>query len=184
LLFTKKNKYYKFTLIERINFPMNCPSKEDSGMKKILLILLMYVLPTQASMYPPDHQWSRHCQSSKHVDVCQIHTMSGYQLQVIYHGYLMKEHWGDISVFVKLNGQEATLKMHNKNFSEFALAGTSMRNCKYCPPNSECSTSDSIRNEVDGDWICEKPTKQEITLFYWAVDEKGLLNKWDVELAF
>jgi len=158
------------------------------NLKKYALIFIFHLFflhSTFASMYAPDTYLSRNCLSSKTVDVCQVHTLSGYLLEIIYHGKLLRDHWGKINVYVKLNDRDAHFQMSNSNFAEHLVIGTSQRACVFCQQgreSQECFSSD--RKTTDNKWSCLGPTNAEQILFYWATNDQNQLNPWKIEIAF
>lgn len=152
-------------------------------MKTLILTLICLSFNAFSSMYPPDHEWSKSCQSNDIINICQIHTMSGYGLEVFYTGYLTEKTNNNIDLYIKLNGEDNFFTLEKKNGYHYVFLGTSLRNCKYSPPGSNPDSGGDSRR-IDDNWVCNYPSEDEKQLFYWTVNDQGLRNRWDLDLAF
>lgn len=158
-------------------------------MKKLFTLLLflsvfftLNINLSVASMYPPDYVFGTDCKITGPVKVCRIQTLSGWNLRIIYFGYLMETTYLPINIFVKINGKEGDFVLNKDKFAQYIEIGTSKRNCKYNNYNNSENGS-SIPN-AEGMWTCQLPGHDEQNLFFWAINQYGGVNDWDVEIAF
>ncbi|HMU40652.1 MAG TPA: hypothetical protein PKE31_16710 [Pseudomonadota bacterium] len=149
----------------------------------------------QASFYPPSYVIEQSCKSDGPVEVCALNQHYGMpQIVVRYTGPLQATQWGRISAWVKLNGRDGNFRMQNASYQESVKLGD---------PQEEyiCSIADSLHPE----WkpsppgrLCPLPAQPgggttwysvpapdaERALFFYARDNFGGANNWDLEVAF
>lgn len=172
--------------------------RKEVFMKKIFSItisslsffLLVFSFDAKSSMYPPDYSFSTECKINGPIKACRIRTISGWMFRVIYFGNLMETTYLPVNMYIKLNGKEGEFVLTKEKFSQFIEIGTSKRGCVYCglPTLTEeeqrkCAAEPRVRGET-GIWGCDRPSDKEKDLFFWAQDEFGLVNNWDIEVAF
>jgi hypothetical protein len=153
-----------------------------------------------ASFYPPGYVIQRTCQTQGFVEVCAVnhHWGSFPRLSVKYTGGLMANSWGHVSAYMKLNGRDSVYPMTNSNFTEHLYLNE--------PKPYLCHTVDSnlaeplprppqgggygwcayTRAPGGGGlvWEVHPMPAHEADLFFYARDEFGRSNAWDVEVAF
>jgi hypothetical protein len=152
----------------------------------------------QASFYPPDYVIQSSCQTQGPVEVCAINQQYGQhpRLSFVYRGELMAAHWGQISAQVKLNGRQGLFKMTNQNYAEHLMLND--------PRSYLCWTFDSNNPPAEGDrpgqypwcatssapgggglvWEVEPAPAQESEIFFFARNQFGRANAWDLEVSF
>jgi len=101
---------------------------------KLSISLLLLATLVLGNSYPPDYITNTNCHGGIPVQVCQINTMSGYSLKVIYSGYLIHESSPHIGFYIKFNGKEAMIVMpiSSQHENSTIQIGLSARNCVYC----------------------------------------------------
>lgn len=170
-------------------------------MKTILsLIAMMPALSTiaSASDYPPGYVISTRCQSNGPVEVCALNREYGSfpRLSVRFKGTLLENSWGRISAFVKLNGKSGMFKMSNYNFTENLLIGSfdygrcivkDSNTPEAQPPRGEYGWCKGDGVPGGGGLVWEvtrgvNPAEQD--LLFYARNERGVANAWDIELSF
>jgi hypothetical protein len=177
------------------NFPLphiTCPS----------ILFLGLALPSSAlaSFYPPGYEIQKSCQTQGPVEVCAINHRYGSfpRLSVKYSGPLSASSWGRVSAYVKLNGREGFFPMQNSDFHEILVVNQPKPYlCFALSPNQPDTPSEPTphgaygwcrytRGEGAGSlvWEVEPLPQQEAQLFFWARNNYGLANAWDVEVAF
>jgi hypothetical protein len=150
-----------------------------------------------ASFYPPGYVVENKCHTVGTVEVCALnqHYNSYPRLTVRYTGTLLQESWGRISAFVKLNGRSGLYRMKNFDFAETVRPGE--------PNPYLCITRDTLNPTVElpsGQfgwcnytaapggggltWEVKEIPENETQLYFFARDEFGRANAWDVEVAF
>jgi hypothetical protein len=169
-------------------------------MKKLLSLIAL--LPAihgiaAASDYPPGYVVSNRCQTSGPVEVCAINRESGSfpRLRILYKGQLLESSWGSISAFVKLNGKSGKFKMSNYNFTESLLIGgfaysrcfVKDSNTPDAPPPVQYGWCKGDGVPGGGGLVWEvtrgvNPAEQD--LLFYARNERGIANAWDIELSF
>lgn len=172
----------------------SAPMKDRSNViTRCILALALTPTAAHASNYPPDY------------DICGVQETlySGpfevirdfvdpwdqhYRLTVVYDGYLRDAHPDDeINLYVSLNGNDAMIEaLPGVHDDAYVLLDSGPRGCHYCangwnPPGS-CDGVVFAPQE-SGKWLCSGPTELEQHMFFWAFDNLGQLNAWDIELA-
>ncbi len=112
-------------------------------------------------------------------------------LTVAYRGYLRD--WypdSEITLYVWLNGHDAFLPATaGTNGDAYVLVSNAPRGCAWCSPPPYNYASQPICGGVElppgssGTWVCAAPTATEEHLFFWAYDQNGDMNAWDIEVA-
>lgn len=151
----------------------------------------------QASFYPPDYVIQKTCQTQGPVEVCAINQQYGHhpRLSLVYRGELMAEHWGRISALVKLNGRQGLYKMTNHNYAEYLVlndprsylcwtldsenppAGERPGQYPWCRYSSAPGASNLV-------WEIEPAPAHESEIFFYARNQFGQANAWDLEVSF
>lgn len=126
------------------------------------------------------------CAKTFPFQVCRGKQLSGkYVLDVQYFGKLYPEAKslkGSLSVYVKLNGKDGNFEMaldpSGDKYIELGAfrssepaAETLLTNGKRCKPK--------YYNNFD----CQEPSKEEQDVMFWAVNDSGQVNAWDIEVA-
>lgn len=166
----------------------------------LLLLATSGILAThaQASFYPPDYVIQSSCQTQGTVEVCAINQQYGQhpRVSVVYRGELMAAHWGHISAQVKLNGRAGHFQMANQNYAEHLMLND--------PRSYLCWTVDSNNPPAEGDrpgqypwcshssapgggglvWEIEPAPASESEIFFFARNQFGQANVWDLEVSF
>lgn len=168
-------------------------------LRTLLLLTPAVMAPqAQASFYPPDYVIQSSCQTQGPVEVCAINQQYGHhpRLSVVYRGELMAAHWGHISAQVKLNGRQGHFKMSNQNYAEHLLLND--------PRSYLCRTVDSSNPPSEDDqqgqypwctytrapgggglvWEVEPAPANESEIFFFARNQFGQANAWDLEVSF
>ena len=135
-----------------------------------------------ASNYPPGYAVERSCQTQGPVEVCAVNQNYGGfpRLEIRYSGYLGAQ---GVNAWVQLNGREGTfavtdgaLYLNNPNAYMCVVGGT-------MPHYPACEYSASTSNGTVV-WETKPVAEQEQQLFYYARNENGVGNAWDVSIAF
>lgn len=111
------------------------------------------------------------------------------KLTVAYDGYLRDTHADDeISLYIRLNGHDALIAAQaGQNDDAYVLLNSGIRDCRWCEPNSPNNAAECVAAlypvGAAGVWHCQQPSASEQHLFFWAFDQVGGLNAWDLELA-
>lgn len=153
---------------------------------------------SDASFYPPSYPM---CSATDTVTTGPFelikHTANPYsnhnsQLTVAYRGYL-RNYYPDneINFYVRLNGSDVFVPANaGTNNDAYAYFNAGPRDCAICSPppydyqNSSICTSYSFPAGGSGPvWVCNWPNATESELFYWAFNEAGYQNAWDIEVA-
>jgi hypothetical protein len=152
-------------------------------------------METAQSFYPPGYVISTECRTDGPVEICALNRGSGVpQLRIRYAGYLLAEQWGRISAWVRLNGREGTFRLENRDFAEWANLGA-LRDVKLCAIPDSTGVNPTApqypvctdRDPVPGGsvtWTSKPAPEAEQALFFYARNQFGLANDWDVEVAF
>ena len=167
---------------------------------RTLLLITLGSLASQAhaSFYPPDYVIQSSCQTQGPVEVCAINQQYGQhpRVSVVYRGELMAAHWGHISAQVKLNGRQGQFKMANQNYAEHLMLND--------PRSYLCWTMDSNNPPPEGErpgqypwctysstpgggglvWEIEPAPAKESEIFFFARNQFGQANVWDLEVSF
>jgi len=151
------------------------------------LILMGWVASpsSQASDYPPGYEIFRHCQVQGPVSVCAINREGGNfpRLEIFYAGEIRPS-----SVWIRLNGRDGAFG--GSSFWQIG-APTGIKRCyvrdparpapmpgmNFCPEPASISGG-SLR------WTYTPPTAAESALFFYAYNANGVMNAWDLEVAF
>ncbi len=153
-----------------------------------------------ASFYPPGYVVERTCQTQGPVEVCTLnHHYSNYpRISLTYAGPLITNSWGRVSAFVKLNGRSGVFPMRNANYAEhLTLAEPQAYLCHTVdsnlqpplppPPASGGFTWCKHTRSPGGGgltWEVEPIPQNEVDLYFYARNEYGVANAWDIEVAF
>lgn len=115
---------------------------------------------------------------------------SHVQLTVAYDGYLRDEYADDeINVYIRLNGQDALISAKAGTYDDaYIFLDSGPRACTWCangnvPYNQPACEGIVFGPYESGRWVCGQPTQVEQHMFYWAFNNYGDLNAWDIELA-
>lgn len=168
-------------------------------LRTLLLITLgSLASQAQASFYPPDYVIQSKCQTQGPVEVCAINQQYGQhpRLSLVYRGELMAEHWGHIEAQVKLNGRQGHFQMANQNYAEHLMLNDPRSYLCWTldsnnPPPAEerpgqypwCTTS-SAPGGGGLVWELEPAPASESEIFFFARNEFGQANVWDLEVSF
>lgn len=171
-------------------------SRSLSSFAAVFVAVCAALAPTKASAsnYPPDYPIC-HAETVQDAGPFSIvkNVYNPYKhnvkLVVSYHGKLLERYRPDqIELYVRLNGNDALIPASAGSYGDayVALAG-GPRTCRMCYDSPQYTANDakcrdSIAHGITG-WICEDPTPLEDRLFYWAVNNNGLLNNWDMQVA-
>ncbi|AUX46517.1 hypothetical protein SOCE26_080230 [Sorangium cellulosum] len=112
-------------------------------------------------------------------------------LTVAYRGYLRDSYPDhEIAIYIRLNGQDVLLPASaGAHDDAYVFASNAPRDCAWCSPSPYSSATPSVCGGVQlppgssGRWVCNGPTPTEQELFFWAYNEYGDMNAWDIELA-
>ncbi|NVB42453.1 hypothetical protein G6O69_31810 [Pseudenhygromyxa sp. WMMC2535] len=173
-------------------------SRLSRALLTLTAISTLLALPAQAqaSNYPPDfdicseYDYAYSGPFELILDPVRDHVT---KLTVAYRGYL-RDYYADedINIYISLNGNDAFIGASaGSNGDAYILLNSGPRNCVWCPTGGSPSDAD-ICDEIDvpgdspdssGIWHCDDPTDIENHLFYWAYDEFGNRNDWDIQVA-
>ena len=137
-----------------------------------LLVMSAWVPRAEASNYPPDYPM---CYEREIAEVGPFklikETLNPYarafRLTVAYNGELKNS--ADVGFWIRLNGQEITVRAEQGRYNDvFVELHSSLHNCTMAGSNG---------------WQCESPDAFEKRIFYYAADQNGRENDWDVEVA-
>ncbi|MFW7379201.1 MAG: hypothetical protein ACOH5I_10370 [Oligoflexus sp.] len=167
-------------------------SKSLIGGWLIALVSLSTANSAQASFYPPDYIIEKKCLEQGPVEVFAFNQYYGRypRLQISYWGYLLEEEWGQISVYVSLNGRALSSPMENHNYTETVILNKPYFYLCHAQENDEVEIEGPYpRCRCDHDegglaWETEPVPTEEASLFADAKNEYGQANAWDIELAF
>jgi hypothetical protein len=149
---------------------------------------LAFSTVASASDYPPDYVVESECKDVGPAVVCALNRRHGIwpRLSITYKGGLMASQWGRISAYVELNGRSGTFSMTNANFSESVTLG-GPRNVTRCVPADSASVGrpyPACAVNSPNHYNYDLPLQAESDLFFFARNNQGMANAWDVELAF
>lgn len=163
-----------------------------------LTLLASLALPAgeaEASFYPPSYPV---CSSEQTVDTGPFEIIkytynpfnSYATLTVAYRGYLRNWYADDeINVWISINGNDVFVPASAGDHDDaYVVFDTGPRDCTVCTTNPNynqavCQEYFPPDGAGDGDWHCAWPTVTEEHLFFWATDEYGQENAWDIEVA-
>ncbi|MCA2960110.1 MAG: hypothetical protein IOD12_07650 [Silvanigrellales bacterium] len=139
-----------------------------------------------ASNYPPDYVIDSECKVVGPARVCaQNRRYGGWpRFTVSYQGPLQATQWGRISVYVSLNGRQGVFPMANSNFVEMVSVG-GLRNVSTCVPAGSPSVGRPYPACTGGgSWNYSLPSQAELDVMFYARDQVGQPNAWDMSFAF
>jgi len=166
--------------------------------KLTLMILLtsatlLAPLTAAASNYPPDYDvcgTDEYAYSGPFELILDTVDMKDHaQLSVAYRGYLRDSYADeDINIYISLNGQDAFIGASSGSYDDaYIFLDSGPRTCVWCATNfsGNPSACDGFEPQYDssGGWVCQEPTALEEHMFFWAFDEWGDRNAWDIYLA-
>lgn len=125
-----------------------------------------------ASNYPPDYSWNSTCAYNEILEVCRSENGVSSFMKIYYKGNLMNS--TNLRAFVKLNGREGF-------FGSFTAAMDGRRPLTLSNASYNCRPQYDEHGVVS--YNCEKPTDEMKGLFFFAKDQIGRFNAWDVEIA-
>ncbi|HZI13924.1 MAG TPA: hypothetical protein VE153_26385 [Myxococcus sp.] len=150
----------------------------------LALALLLPAARGEASNYPPDYPVCNvyDTQTTGPFEVIRRTTKLpgvGSSLTVAYRGYLRGKYADNqIQLFVKLNGQYATLQANSGSYNDaYIYLNAGPRDCTMCYSQTGCGTT------PPGAWMCNWPTPTEQHVFTYGWNEYYHLNAWDIEVA-
>ncbi|MBK8255776.1 MAG: hypothetical protein IPK82_24300 [Polyangiaceae bacterium] len=158
--------------------------------------VLMATQDSQASFYPPDYPIcsARDTQTQGPFELIKD-TKSPYsrnaQLTVAYRGYLRNSFPdNEINFYIRLNGNDIFIPASSgSNGDTYAYLNAGPRNCVICSPppydyqNAPlCATYEFAENQ-SSTWVCEGPSADEQEIFFWAFNDYGQQNAWDIQVA-
>ena len=160
----------------------------------LALGLSLLAADASASNYPPDYPICSVIETQysgpfevirKLIDPSDSHV----QLTVAYDGYLRDDYAdNEITIYLRLNGQDALISANpGSNDDAYVFLDSGPRACAYCG-NGGFNYSSACEGVVfapqeSGRWICQNPSSIEQHVFFWAFNQSGDLNAWDIELA-
>lgn len=167
----------------------------------LALALVLPAAPAVASNYPPDYPT---CNMTDRVTSGPFelirHTTRipghGSTLTISYRGYLRSKYSDNqIKFYVRLNGQDPQPILGTpmlqasagSNGDAYVYLNAGVRSCSMCMEYladswPECKAFLDAGN-YGGQWLCQQPSALENHMFYWAFNEYGGLNAWDVFVA-
>jgi hypothetical protein len=157
-----------------------------------LALALSLTTAAEASNYPPDYNLcgDRDTLTSGPFEFIRdtVDTYDGHaRLTVAYRGQLRNVCADDqINFYVRLNGNDAFLEANpGSNGDAYIFLDSGPRACVFCYPGSYYSACDGISYPYNsgGHWVCSDPTPTEEHLFFWAFNENGDQNAWDIDVA-
>lgn len=119
-----------------------------------------------ASNYPPNYMWGSQCVEDATFKLCRTSSNSHAALRIEYRGQL-QGHPG-LAYYVKLNGRDGVYAPE-PGYDYLALTNGYTR-CDYIQGSGSS-------------WDCKDAPQAMKDLFFWARDEHGNLNDWDLEVA-
>lgn len=148
---------------------------------------------SRASFYPPDYDFCNGNDTAYTGPFELIkHTKSPWghnaQLTVSYRGYL-RAYYPDneINFYIRLNGNDIFVPAGGgANGDAYVYLNSGPRSCLICPsyygPSTTCDEY-LANGGQPGNWACAGPTADEQDIFFWAFNEVGGQNAWDIEVA-
>lgn len=124
-------------------------------------------------------------------DTANPYSNHNSQLTVAYRGYL-RNHFpdGEINLYVRLNGSDVFVPANaGGNNDAYAYFNAGPRACSICSPppydyqNGAICDDYEFQENQSPTWVCEWPNDVEDELFFWAFNEAGYQNAWDIEVA-
>ncbi|MDC3960657.1 hypothetical protein [Polyangium jinanense] len=147
-----------------------------------------------ASMYPPSYPTCGIVDTvstgpfeiiRNSVDLYDAHAL----LTIAYRGYLRDMYPDDeINIYVQLNDNDAFLPASaGTNDDAYVVLDSGPRNCVWCSNGGYggYSVCDGLTFPPysSGQWVCGDMSPTEEHLFYWAFNEYGAQNAWDIQVA-
>ncbi len=167
----------------------------------VTMALVLPAAQAQASNYPPDYPV---CNVTDKVTSGPFEIIRntkrlpgrGSSLTISYRGYLRSKYPDNqIKIYVSLNGQNPQPVLGTpliqasagSNGDAYIYLNAGVRNCQMCQAYMasgwpECKAHLDAGNP-EGQWLCQQPSALENHMFYWAFDQNGYLNAWDVSVA-
>lgn len=123
------------------------------------------------------------CDTIDVVQVCRHHTEgASAALTIEYQGRLNR--YEPVSVWIKLNGRAETYKMKSSFGKSTLLLTNGAIECSLCSAEPRPDAVTCPGPWFSDHWICTEAPREMKDLFYWAVDNQGRFNDWDIEVAF
>ncbi len=147
-----------------------------------------------ASFYPPDYPM---CSARDTIttgpfelikDTKNPYSNKNAQLTVAYRGYLRDSYPdSEINFYIRLDGSDVFVPASAGTYGDaYATFNAGPRACLVCPsyygPSTTCDNY-LANGGSPGNWACEGPTETEQDLFFWAFNQYGQQNAWDIEVA-
>lgn len=156
-------------------------------------LLFSTVLTTSAwaSDYPPGYSVERSCKSEGPVEVCVINQHYGQypRLSVRYNGSL-QNHSGDLKAWIQFNGRSG-LFAFDASSDTLVLNEPESYRCFVGPlpdwyqgPYASCLYEHAGAEVGSMIWEVAPVDPLESELFFYARNQFGTANAWDVDLAF
>lgn len=139
-----------------------------------------------ASNYPPNYVVESQCQEQGNVKVCAINQHYGTypRLSVVYNGQLLATQWGRIGARVSFNGRSGLFPMSNANYSESVVIGD-LTGVSLCVDASSPSVGRPYPACTgQGSWNFSLPSAADADLLFYARNDRGSANAWDVSVSF
>jgi hypothetical protein len=155
-----------------------------------LLYAGLLATPAWASDYPPGYSVERSCKSQGPVEICAVNQHYGQypRLTVRYTGPLQNQS-GDLKAWVQLNGRSG-LFAFNAATDTLHLNEPESYRCFVGPlpdwyqgPYGSCIYAPAGAQVGSLIWEVKPIEKAEADLFFYARNQFGTANAWDIELA-
>ena len=161
----------------------------------VLATLGILSVRAEASNYPPGYVVERTCQAQGPVDVCAVnHHYGNYpRINIYYKGYLLGAE-GGINAWIQFNGRSGFYPLDlvksdlyyrlllNEPLAYFCWVGGVPD--WYQGPYVGCRYPTHSEPEGSLVWEVNPIPQSETDLFFYARNQHGLANAWDIELAF
>ncbi|MCA9699971.1 MAG: hypothetical protein KC431_20775 [Myxococcales bacterium] len=147
----------------------------------------------EASNYPPDYDTcgiNEYAYTGPFELILDQVQPDHAKLTVAYRGYLRD--WfpdEDINIYISLNGNDAFIGASPGSYDDaYVFLNSGPRACAWCAPGDP-PNNPSVCDEItlpegsSGMWTCQDPSALEEHLFYWAFNQWGGRNDWDIQLA-
>jgi len=151
-----------------------------------ILALALAPALANASNYPPNYVLDSQCQEQGNVKVCAInqHYGSYPRISVVYNGQLLATQWGRIGARVSFNGRSGLFPMSNANYAESVVIGD-LAGVTQCVDASSPSVGRPYPACTgQGSWNFMLPSSAEADLLFYARNDRGAANAWDVSVTF
>ncbi|EYF01720.1 hypothetical protein [Chondromyces apiculatus] len=159
----------------------------------LALTLTTLASTSDASNYPPSYDYCGRVDTALTgpFEIIRDHVDYGdhMKLTVTYDGYLRDTFADeDINIYIRLNGHDAFIGANaGVNDDAYIFLDSGPRACFWCSPGgyNQNAACDEVEYPLysSGMWLCSGPSPTEEHLFYWAFNEQGRLNAWDIEVA-